>query len=71
MDKTQLYEIFTGKRCGLELGFRDHFILKRYKFLTTEIFIGSAFWCYLGYNIFLSVLRIPFWNNVLVFPKLK
>ena len=38
MDKMQLSEIFTGKK----LGFRDYFILKRSRFLTTAIFIGSA-----------------------------
>ena len=43
MDKMQLSEIFTGKRYGLyKLGFRKYFILKRYRFLTTAAFIGSA-----------------------------
>ena len=59
----------------IELGLRTYFILKRDRFLTTAIFTGSAstvhnflkimfqnltFWCYQGYDICLSVQRIPF-----------
>ena len=59
----------------LELRLRTYFILKRDWFLTAAIFTGSAstlhnsfkimfqnftFWCYLGYDTCLSVLRIPF-----------
>ena len=43
MDKMQLSEIFTEKKIWLiQLGFRNYFILKRYRFLTTAIFIGFA-----------------------------
>ena len=56
-------------------GLRTYFILKRDRFLTTAIFTGSAstvhnslkimfqnfiFWCYLGNDTCLSVLRVPF-----------
>ena len=58
----------------MELGLCTYFILKRDRFLTAAIFIGSAstvhnslkmfknfnFWCYLAYDTFLSVLRIQF-----------
>ena len=59
----------------IELGLRTYFVLKRDRFLTTAIFIGSAstvhnsfkimfqnftFWCDPGYDTCLSVLRIPF-----------
>ena len=54
MDKMQLPEIFTGSYVAhrirflqvlmwlIELGFRNYFILKRYRFLTTAIFMCSA-----------------------------
>ena len=45
MDKIQLSEIFTDKRYSvwlIQLGFRNYFILKRYRFLTIVIFFGFA-----------------------------
>ena len=59
----------------IQLGFRNYFILRRYRFFTTAIFIGSAstihksfkimfsncaFWCYPGYDRCLLVLRTLF-----------
>ena len=59
----------------IELGFRNYFIFKRHRFLTTAIFIGSAstvrkaykimfqnctFWCHPGYERCLFLFRIPF-----------
>ena len=59
----------------IQLGFRTYFIMKRYRFLTTAIFIGfastvhksfkimfqnCAFWCYPGCDRYLLVLHIPF-----------
>ena len=43
----------------IELGFRNHFILKRYRFLTTAIFNGSAL-----------IVHKPFKNNVLTLKAL-
>ena len=43
MDKMQLSEIFYREKIWLiQLGFRNYFILKPYKFLTTAIFISLA-----------------------------
>ena len=59
----------------MELGLHTYFNLKRNRFLTTAIFIGSASivnnlvkimfqnftsWCYPSYDKCLSVLSIPF-----------
>ena len=49
----QLSVIFTVKKIWLiQLGFRIYFILKRYKFLTKAIFIGSASTIYKSFKMF-------------------
>ena len=74
MDKT-FRNFHSQEMWFIELRLGAYFILKRDRFLTTAIFTGSAstvhnsfkimcqnftFWCYLGYDTCLSVMRIPF-----------
>ena len=64
----------------MELGLRTYCILKRDRFLTTAIFIGSAstvhnsfeimfqnftFWCYPGYIHAYQCCVFRFWNKIL------
>ena len=66
----------------IELGFRNHFILKRYKFLTAAIFIDLAWIVHKSLKIMFKIVHFGvmqsvidaywcsvfrFWNNILVF----